>query len=384
MVSWRVERVCNETRKVEASGSVFCVGALEELWESSTAWVGGTETRKESRRYEIGTPWLAADMIPPFRCLSAPSPTRRWMYALWPLTFPVLLAVKLWGKVIIFDKHTLGSLKIETWSTPAWAIEFFFKSQWARINSYIENAILDANQAGVRVFGLGALNKNEALNGGGAQFLAKHPDLKLRLVHGNTLTAAAVLQKIPSDVKEVFVLGATSKLGRAISLYLAARNVRCVMVTQSKERYESIVQDCEEKYRHLLVHTFNIEDGKNIDQWVVGRFLSKKEQLLAPEKSVFHQFVVPPLPEYRADCHYTSLPAFVLPASAQGFKACEMTMERRCVHACHAGALVHALQKWDFHEVGAINWRRIDETWAAACAHGFQLVPDPERKLKAA
>lgn len=41
---------------------------------------------------------------------------------------------------------------------------------------------------------------------------------------------------------------------------------------------------------------------------------------------------------------------------------------------------MHALEKWDFHEVGAINWNRIDENWAAAVKHGFKLVPDPERK----
>jgi hypothetical protein len=37
--------------------------------------------------------------------------------------------------------------------------------------------------------------------------------LLLLQVHGNTLTAAAVLQKIPSSTKRAFVLGATSKLG---------------------------------------------------------------------------------------------------------------------------------------------------------------------------
>ena len=47
---------------------------------------------------------------------------------------------------------------------------------------YIEGAILDADSAGVEVFGLGALNKNEALNGGGALFVKNNPNLRLRLV----------------------------------------------------------------------------------------------------------------------------------------------------------------------------------------------------------
>jgi len=48
---------------------------------------------------------------------------------------------------------------------------------------------------------------------------------------------------------------------------------------------------------------------------------------------------------------YSWIAAFKLPSAAKGFKSCEMTMERGCVHACHAGALVHGLEGWDFHEV---------------------------------
>jgi hypothetical protein len=60
-----------------------------------------------------------------------------------------------------------------------------------------------ADKQGVKVFGLGALNKNEALNGGGALFVKNNPHLKVRVVHGTTLTAAAVLQKIPEVVAKI-------------------------------------------------------------------------------------------------------------------------------------------------------------------------------------
>lgn len=57
----------------------------------------------------------------------------------------------------------------------------------------------------------------------------KHPDLRVRVVHGNTLTAAVILNEIPKDVEEVFLSGATSKLGRAIALYLCRRKVRVLV-----------------------------------------------------------------------------------------------------------------------------------------------------------
>ena len=73
------------------------------------------------------------------------------------------------------------------------------------------------------------LYQNEALNGGGALFVSKHPKLRIRVVHGNTLTAAVILKGIPQDVTEVFVSGSTSKLGRAIAIYLARRRVRVLV-----------------------------------------------------------------------------------------------------------------------------------------------------------
>jgi predicted amino acid dehydrogenase len=49
-------------------------------------------------------------------------------------------------------------------------------------------------------------------------------------------------------------------------------------------------------------------------------------------------------------------------------------MPRRAVHACHAGGLVHALEGWKHHEVGAIDVGRIDVVWEAAMKHGFSSV----------
>lgn len=74
------------------------------------------------------------------------------------------------------------------------------------------------------------LMQNEALNGGGTLFVNKYPDLKVRVVHGNTLTAAVIIHELPKSTTEVFLTGATSKLGRAIALYLCKKRVR-VMVS---------------------------------------------------------------------------------------------------------------------------------------------------------
>lgn len=160
-----------------------------------------------------------------------PWPQQAWLYALWPAVLPLALGVAALGRVFCADAHALGPLRLETWVTPAFGLQFMLKSQRGRLNGHIGGAVAAADAAGVRVIGLGALNKAEALNGGGALFVAQQPGLRVRVVHGNTLTAAAVLRTIPPGTREVFLTGATSKLGRAIALYLSARGVLVHMYT---------------------------------------------------------------------------------------------------------------------------------------------------------
>lgn len=52
----------------------------------------------------------------------------------------------------------------------------------------------------------------------------------------------------------------------------------------------------------------------------------------------------------------------------------QYTMERGVVHACHAGGVVHMLEGWKHHEVGAIDVDRIDLVWEAAMRHGLSAV----------
>ena len=50
----------------------------------------------------------------------------------------------------------------------------------------------------------------------------------------------------------------------------------------------------------------------------------------------------------------------------------QYTLERGAVHACHAGGVVHLLEGWTHHEVGAVDVDQIDVVWEAALRHGFK------------
>ncbi|KAK4344448.1 hypothetical protein RND71_037542 [Anisodus tanguticus] len=304
---------------------------------------------------------------------STPFSTKLYMIPLLPLSFLAMLVMWLYSKPFLNTFYYLRGYLHQTWVVPRFGFQYFLPFAAEGINKQIEQAILRADRLGVKVISLAALNKNEALNGGGTLFVNKHPNLTVRVVHGNTLTAAVILNEIPKHITEVFLTGATSKLGRAIALYLCTRQVRVLMLTSSTERFQKIQKEAPAEYQKYLVQVTKYQAAKHCKTWIVGKWITPREQKFAPAGAHFHQFVVPPVLPFRSDCTYGDLAAMRLPPDVQGLGSCEYTMERGVVHACHAGGVVHSLEGWTHHEVGAIDVHRIDLVWEAALKHG--LIP---------
>ncbi|KAK8515555.1 hypothetical protein V6N12_075593 [Hibiscus sabdariffa] len=305
---------------------------------------------------------------------STPFSTRMFLLPCWPPAFTIMLMMWAWSKTFLLSFYNLGGCLHQTWVVPRFGFQYFLPFATDGINKHIEEAILRADRMGVKVISLAALNKNEALNGGGTLFVNKHPELKVRVVHGNTLTAAVILNEFRKDVKQVFLTGATSKLGRATALYLCRRRVCVLMLTSSTERFQNIQKEAPADCQHYLVQVTKYQAAQNCKTWIVGKWITPWEQRWAPSGTHFHQFVVPPILSFRRDCTYGDLAAMRLPLEVQGLGSCEYTMERGVVHACHAGGVVHQLQGWTHHEVGAVDVDRIDLVWDAAIKHGLRPV----------
>lgn len=297
-----------------------------------------------------------------------------FLLLLWPGASVVMLFMWVFSKTFLFSFYNLKGGLHQTWIVPRFGFQYFLPFCTDGINYHIEQSILRADRIGVKVLSLAALNKNEALNGGGTLFVKKHPDLRVRVVHGNTLTAAVILDEIDKDVKEVFITGATSKLGRAIALYLCRKRIRVMMLTLSTERFQSIQREAPVEYQQYLIHVTKYQAAKNCKTWIVGKWLLPREQRWAAPGTHFHQFVVPPIFSFRRDCTYGKLAAMRLPEDVQGLSSCEYTMDRGVVHACHAGGVVHFLEGWTHHEVGAIDVDKIDVVWEAALRHGLRPI----------
>ncbi|CAL5440462.1 unnamed protein product [Camellia sinensis] len=303
---------------------------------------------------------------------SVPYRVQPFLIPMWPFTFLVMLAMWAQSKTFLLYFYTLRGSLLESWVVPRYGFQYFLPFAREGINKQIEEAILRADRLGVKVLSLAALNKNEALNRGGTLFVNKHPNLKVRVVHGNTLTAAVILHEIPKDAQEVFLAGATSKLGRAIALYLARRKVAVMMLTQSTERFKSIQKEAPMEYRKFLVQVTTYQAAEHCKIWIIGKWTTPREQWWAPAGTHFYQFVVPPIIPMRRDCTYGKLAALRLPDDVEELGSCEYKLERGVVHACHAGGVVHLLEGWTHHEVGAIDVDQIDVVWNAALKHGFK------------
>lgn len=331
-----------------------------------------------------GTDLLSATHLPFwFRGFSSRPYKYHWsLLPLWPLAAAACALLWVGGRVFVSHTERVGGEPVHTWVTPRFGFQYFMgAAERARINRLIAAAIADADKLGVRVFGLGALNKAEHLNGGGAIFpplLEKQlpQGLRTRVVHGNTLTAACLLAELAPGCTEVFLTGATSKLGRAAALYLCRKGVRVLMLTSAADRFEAIKAEAAPEHRALLVRVRDHTAGAQCSTWIVAKPCGAAEQASAPPGAHFHQVVVPPMERLRTDCSYGELAAMDLPPSATDTRACELFMPRRRVFACHAGALTHMLCRWTHHEVGAIAVDRIDATLEAALALGFRPAMD--------
>ena len=102
-----------------------------------------------------------------------------------------------------------------------------------------------------------------------------------------------------------------------------------------------------------------------------------------PASSVIaHHCSVSSVVVHRVDCCLSTdiVRRYVACASLQidpkvvtGVHATTADLERGTWYACNCGTVVHALEGWTHHEVGAVDVSRIAVCWAAAQKYGFRL-----------
>eukprot|EP00933_Yihiella_yeosuensis_P018032 TRINITY_DN14966_c0_g3_i1.p1 TRINITY_DN14966_c0_g3~~TRINITY_DN14966_c0_g3_i1.p1 ORF type:complete len:655 (+),score=87.20 TRINITY_DN14966_c0_g3_i1:93-2057(+) len=316
---------------------------------------------------------------------------RWWMVPLQPFTFLWVLFCRYVLRTSCVQRYQFRGTQCATWCLPVTGHFYFMESHRQALFDMILQAVRDADDAGVRYFGLAHLNKAEWLNHGGKDMLSylEAEGRKIRLVHGNTLTAAAVWQALcehtqPSD--EICFAGATSKIGRVLSILLARRGHKVRMITGSQERFNQIRTDAGEAGRNLIrVHTY--EEGVGCKVWVIGKMMSEKKiQALIPPGSLLVDFAVPHVPEAVAS-QYRYVNGAALSYSPKDTDLTFCHDVPNTVPACLAATIIHAREDSGQNECGEIEIEAVEGWWEKAVKHGFRLdCINPEssgEKLKA-
>lgn len=326
-----------------------------------------------------------------------PEHARRWIW-LYPVYFAAsvfyLLAKKACDEV---DRFTFDNGKIEgrTWVLRNFGWHFFLGKYKRKIKTRILEAVL-ALQEEVQVIGLGALVKAEWLTEGGKWIVDKLGDqLKVPVVHGDTLTAATVIKQVLRAIGEykittpVFITGATSKIGRAVALALASQKIQVAMYTESRKRFSAIMEEAGEFGRYVQMAP-TLAGGSVCQLWVTGKAIPAGQKLLKaiPKNAVVINFSVPnPVPEklFRKRSDLIFVEGGLLSYNSERTDL-SFTMRLRpgITYACHAGTMVHAYMGWKHHEVGQVELSQLPVVWDAATTIGFFLPPlKSESKEKA-
>ncbi|CAN0515621.1 unnamed protein product [Ectocarpus sp. 12 AP-2014] len=322
-----------------------------------------------------------------------------WMYLGWPITFLMTLwdmfvAPLLFGPYSLYGRRfQYKEATCEQWLTRAFAYQFMFKRLRPRIARGIEAAVRKADEAGVKVFGLGALTKAEWINGGGQDVLKALEPLNLSLVHGNTLTAAVVIENIKAASESitsgssVFLTGPTSKIGRALALKLALEGFEVVCCTTSDERFASLQQELaslQQQEPHdskanlgTLLRARRVQEGSRYMLWAVGKY-DTSVRIHIRQRSSAVVFSVPcPLEGYRPDVSRTNGGILRMDSSSCTPRGQHFHLPFDQVYACQAASLVHYLKGWTHHETGQIDINRIDIVLQAAKECGFSVPSAP-------
>ncbi|XP_031113854.1 very-long-chain aldehyde decarbonylase CER1-like [Ipomoea triloba] len=295
---------------------------------------------------------------------SNPQSSKWYLWLMWPVTVWSMMITWIYGHTFVVERNVFKNLKLQTWAIPKYRVQYFMQWQKEAIDKLIEEAILEAEEKGVKVLSLGLLNQEE-LNMNSELFIRKNPQLKVKVVDGSSLAVAVVLNSIPKGTTQVVLRGNLSKVACSIALALCQQGTQVAVLG-------------EDEYKRLKAR-FNPEAATNLvlaksysaKTWLVGDGLSADDQMKAPKGTFFIPFSQFPPKKVRKDCLYFNTPAMIVPKHLENLDSCENWLPRRVMSAWRVAGILHAVEGWNVHECGNSMFD-IEKIWQASLHHGFR------------
>ncbi|KAF3447610.1 hypothetical protein FNV43_RR12797 [Rhamnella rubrinervis] len=305
-----------------------------------------------------------------FASLASRPHTSKWyLWLMWPITLWSMIVTGIYGRTFMVEGHCFNKLRVQTWAIPKYTIQYILKWQNQSINNLIEEAILEAEEKGVKVLSLGLLNQGEELNGYGGVYVQRHPKLKINVVDGSSLAVAVVLNTIPKGTTQVLLRGNLTKVAYAIAFALCHKDTQVAVLHE--DEYTKLNKSFNANSSSSASSKLVLSKTYSHKIWLVGDGVSEEEQLKAAKGTVFIPYSQFPPKKLRKDCFYHYTPAMSTPKSLENVHSCENWLPRRAMSAWRVAGIVHGLEGWNEHECGN-TMSDIDKIWEATIQHGFQ------------
>nr|GLL40799.1 protein ECERIFERUM 1-like isoform X2 [Ipomoea trifida] len=286
---------------------------------------------------------------------SNPQSSKWYLWLMWPVTVWSMMITWIYGHTFVVERNVFKNLKLQTWAIPKYRVQYFMQWQKEAINKLIEEAILEAEEKGVK----------EELNMNSELFIRKNPQLKVKVVDGSSLAVAVVLNSIPKGTTQVVLRGNLSKVACSIALALCQQGTQVALLGEDEYKRLKARLNPEAATNLVLAKSYSAKT------WLVGDGLSADDQMKAPKGTFFIPFSQFPPKKVRKDCLYFNTPAMIVPKHLENLDSCENWLPRRVMSAWRVAGILHAVEGWNVHECGNSMFD-IEKIWQASLHHGFR------------
>ncbi len=306
-----------------------------------------------------------------------------WAKPLWPLHYLVGwygCIIRPWvfgdkGSFLCCDDVKYEGIRMQTWTASHFGRHFI--THPLNVKQNIEAAARSAKDMGVKVLCLGALNKAESINAGGVGVVKSLGSTsQLSVIHGNHLTAAAVVETTVQcfgQKAKIFLTGASSKVGWAVAQALRDRH-----------GYEVMCHTTDPERRKFFEHkgfpsASKLSDGTLFTQlWIVGKYDPNVSKLI-PQNATAVVFSVPHPVVSRPDVRVVEAGTLHMDLSRLD-RPRQFTnkLKGHEIFACHAAGLVavHRLKRDGIkrvEEIGSVDPNTMDAWLVDAKELGLQV-----------
>ncbi|KAL8260470.1 hypothetical protein R6Q59_028423 [Mikania micrantha] len=300
---------------------------------------------------------------------SKPHTSSIWyLWALSPITVLTMLIMRVYGKTFVVERNAFKNLKLQTWAIPKYMTQYLMEGEKQTINGLIEEAILEAEAKGVRVFSLGLLNQGKELNNNGELIIRRNPKLKVKVVDGSSLAVAVVINSIPIGTTQVVFRGNFNKIAFYIALVLCQKGIQvAVSREEDYKMLKSKLKPLDKDGKLVFSHVYSQKI------WLVGEGLTKEEQMKASKGTLIIPYSQFPPKKENKDCFYHTTPSMLTPKHLENVDSCENWLPRRVMSAWRIAGMLHGLEGWNVNECGDEVFN-IDKIWDASIRHGFTPI----------